>query len=148
MKNYTNVKGEIIITNKYVYHVTDKVNLMSILKNGLKIKLGFHYKNYARANYDITNIPKALFAVNTNLEDVIKDYATNLLGGKIIEINTKLINNIWYKDRHFTYNENYIVTFENIPKEAISFIYDTLPNLSYKHAKQINKLRTNGNKSS
>jgi hypothetical protein len=113
-------KGNPIIPESIVVHVSNPNNRESIQKNGLKVSVGECYSSYVGDKYEC--IP-AIFATNSTEEEQIFDSTWD---DDIWYIYTDVANVKWFRDAHFR-DENHpeygfykhIVTFENIPKEAI-----------------------------
>jgi hypothetical protein len=113
-------KGSPIIPESIVTHVSNPKNRNSILKNGLITSIGECYSTYVGNEYEC--IP-AIFATNTTNEEHIFDSEWD---DDVWYIYTDIAKVKWFKDAHFndlkhpefgTYK--HIVTFEDIPKEAI-----------------------------
>lgn len=113
-------KGLPIIPESIVMHTSNPRNRKSILKNGLITSVGECYSMHVGDSYEC--IP-AIFATNSTDEEHIFDSTWD---DDIWYIYTEVANVKWFKDAHFR-DENHpeygfykhIVTFENIPKEAI-----------------------------
>lgn len=98
--------------NKYVYHFSDPSNRESILENGLIAK---HHKDSPMWNLDIDlEYPDAVFAVNSD------DTWRNSMD--IWQIDTTIAKNKWFEDLNFSDRPDMIMTFENVPKEAIELV--------------------------
>jgi hypothetical protein len=111
--------GKEITPNKIVIHKSSPVWRESILKIGLQASAGDCYKTYV--GYGEKCIP-AIFATNSTNKRAWFDSTYN---DDVWAINTNLIPNIkWYKDRHFESSKKHIVTFDNIPPEAIELIHE------------------------
>jgi hypothetical protein len=90
-----------------------------IEEQGLKVRAGECYKIYA--GYGEKCIP-AIFATNTSNKRAWFDSSYD---DDVWEIDTTKIPNVkWYKDRHYESKSKHIVTFENIPRDAIKLIYE------------------------
>lgn len=113
-------KGAPIIPEPIVTHVSNPKNRKSILKNGLLASIGDCYASYVGGKEKCT---PAIFATNTTKEEHIFDSTWD---DDIWYIYTDVAKVKWFKDAHFRDedhpeygNYKHIVTFENIPKEAI-----------------------------
>jgi hypothetical protein len=116
------VKGEEIIPNKYVVHTSNPINRENISTTGLQTSLGECYLIYADSNYgeDDECVP-AIFATNSIKK---KDLFDSTYDDDIWVIDTERVNVQWYKDAHFDGGDTkHIVTFEDIPVDAIRLIY-------------------------
>lgn len=109
-----------LIPNKYVYHTSNPIFRNEILKVGLITK------EKSVTWLSDTNIDgKVIFAINS---DNKKDWWDSTYDDDIYKIDTHKIKNKWYKDPNFVsglYKSKYpaIITFENIPLNAIELIY-------------------------
>ncbi len=116
------VKGEEISPEKYVTHTSNPINRDSIMELGIKTTLGECYLIYADSNYgeDEECVP-AVFATNSIKK---KDLFDSTYDDDIWVINTEIANVQWYNDAHFEGGDyKHIVTFEDIPVEAIKLVY-------------------------
>jgi hypothetical protein len=116
------VKGEEITPGKYVVHSSNPSNRDNISTTGLQVSLGECYLIYADSNYgeDDECVP-AIFATNSIKK---KDLFDSTYDDDIWVIDTERANVQWYKDAHFDGgNTKHIVTFEDIPVDAIRLIY-------------------------
>ena len=116
------VKGEEITPDKYVVHSSNPSNRENISTTGLQTSLGECYLIYADSNYgeDDECVP-AIFATNSIKK---KDLFDSTYDDDIWVIDTERANVQWYKDAHFDGGDTkHIVTFENIPVDAIRLIY-------------------------
>ena len=116
------VKGEEITPGKYVVHSSNPSNRENISTTGLQTSLGECYLIYADSNYgeDDECVP-AIFATNSIKK---KDLFDSTYDDDIWVIDTERANVQWYKDAHFDGGDTkHIVTFENIPVDAIRLIY-------------------------
>jgi hypothetical protein len=117
------VKGEEITPGKYVVHSSNPSNRDNISTTGLQVSLGECYLIYADSNYgeDDECVP-AIFATNSIKK---KDLFDSTYDDDIWVIDTERANVQWYKDAHFDGgNTKHIVTFEDIPVDAIRLIYE------------------------
>jgi len=106
-----------VITNRFVYHTSNPIFRDQIEDMGLITK--------GRSESWLSDTPiegKAIFATNSDDETVWFD---STYDDDIYEIDTSKIDNIWYNDPNFRlYEDNkYIITFDDIPKEAVKLIY-------------------------
>jgi len=111
--------GKEITPNKIVVHKSSPVWRENILKTGLQVSAGDCYKTYV--GYGKKCIP-AIFATNSTNKRAWFDstYDDDVWG-----INTEMIPKVkWYKDSHFESSKKHIVTFDNIPPEAIELIHE------------------------
>jgi hypothetical protein len=89
-----------------------------IMENGLKVRAGECYKIFV--GYGIKCKP-AIFATNSTNK---RAWFDSTYDDDIWEINTEMIPDVkWYKDRHFESRSKHIVTFQDIPKEALTLKY-------------------------
>jgi len=113
--------GKEITPNKIVIHKSNPKFRDRISNEGLKASAGECYKIYA--GYGEKCIP-AIFATNSTNK---RAWFDSTYDDDVWTINTELIPNVkWYKDRHFESYKKHIVTFENIPPEAIELMRITL----------------------
>ena len=111
--------GKEITPNKIVIHKSSPVWRESILKIGLQASAGDCYKTYV--GYGEKCKP-AIFATNSTNK---RAWFDSTYDDDVWAINTNLIPNIrWYKDSHFESSKKHIVTFDNIPPEAIELIHE------------------------
>lgn len=101
---------------RYVYHKSNPYYREFILKNGLKVNIGVGQLGIPT---DITT--KAIYATNSDNPDDLYDTTYD---DDVFEIDTSKINNIWYEDTNVYGKHKHIVTFEDIPKEAIHLVYE------------------------
>jgi hypothetical protein len=116
------VKGEEITPGRYVVHSSNPSNRENILTTGLQVSLGECYLIYANSNYgeDEECVP-AIFATDSLKK---KDMFDSTYDDDIWVIDTERANVHWYKDSHFDGGDTkHIVTFEDIPADAIRLIY-------------------------
>ena len=116
------VKGEEITPGRYVVHSSNPSNRDNISTTGLQVSLGECYLIYADSNYgeDDECVP-AIFATNSIKK---KDLFDSTYDDDIWVIDTERANVQWYKDAHFDGGDTkHIVTFEDIPVDAIRLIY-------------------------
>ena len=111
--------GKEITPNKIVVHKSNPMFRNKIMENGLKVRAGECYKIYV--GYGVKCKP-AIFATNSTNKRAWFDSSYD---DDIWEINTEMIPDVkWYKDRHFESRSKHIVTFQDIPKEAITLKYE------------------------
>ena len=111
--------GKEIIPNEKVFHQSNPMFRNKIEEQGLKVRAGECYKIYA--GYGEKCIP-AIFATNSSNKRAWFDSSYD---DDVWEIDTTKIPNVkWYKDRHYESRSKHIVTFENIPRDAIKLIYE------------------------
>jgi hypothetical protein len=109
--------GKEITPNKIVIHKSNPKFRDRISNEGLKASAGECYKIYA--GYGEKCIP-AIFATNSTNK---RAWFDSTYDDDVWEINTEMIPNVkWYKDRHFESTKKHIVTFDNIPSEAIELM--------------------------
>jgi len=109
--------GKEITPNKIVIHKSNPKFRDKIIEQGLKASAGECYKIYA--GYGEKCIP-AIFATNSTNK---RSWFDSTYDDDVWAINTELIPNVkWYKDRHFESSKKHIVTFDNIPSEAIELM--------------------------
>jgi hypothetical protein len=116
------VKGDEITPDKYVVHSSNPSNRDNISTTGLQTSLGECYLIYADSNYgeDDECVP-AIFATNSIKK---KDLFDSTYDDDIWVIDTERANVQWYKDAHFDGGDTkHIVTFEDIPENAVRLIY-------------------------
>jgi hypothetical protein len=116
------VKGEEVTPGRYVVHSSNPSNRDNISTTGLQTYLGECYLIYADSNYgeDDECVP-AVFATDSLKK---KDMFDSTYDDDIWVIDTERANVQWYKDAHFDGGDTkHIVTFENIPVDAIRLIY-------------------------
>ena len=109
--------GKEITPNKIVIHKSNPKFRDRISNEGLRASAGECYKIYA--GYGEKCIP-AIFATNSINK---RAWFDSTYDDDVWAINTELIPNVkWYKDRHFESSKKHIVTFDNIPSEAIELM--------------------------
>jgi len=114
-----NPAGKEIIPNEKVFHQSNPMFRNKIEEQGLKVRAGECYKIYA--GYGEKCIP-AIFATNSSNK---RSWFDSSYDDDVWEIDTTKIPNVkWYKDRHYESRSKHIVTFQDIPKEAIKLIYE------------------------
>jgi hypothetical protein len=107
--------GKEITPNKIVVHKSNPMFRDKITEQGLKVRAGECYKIYA--GYGEKCIP-AIFATNSTNKRASFD---STYDDDVWEIDTEMIPDVkWYKDRHYESSKKHIVTFENIPADAIT----------------------------
>ena len=117
------VKGEEITPDKYVVHASNPSNRDSIKEYGIRAVLGECYLIYADSNYgEEDECVPAVFATNSVKK---KELFDSTYDDDIWVIDTERANVQWYKDAHFDGGDTkHIVTFEDIPVDAIRLIYE------------------------
>ena len=111
--------GKEITPNNIVIHKSNPVWRENILKTGLQASAGECYKTYV--GYGVKCKP-AIFATNSTNK---RAWFDSTYDDDIWEINTEMIPDVkWYKDRHFESSKKHIVTFENIPADAITLKHE------------------------
>jgi uncharacterized protein (DUF2237 family) len=111
--------GKEITPNKIVIHKSNPMFRDKIMEQGLKVRAGECYKVYV--GYGVKCKP-AIFATNSTNK---RAWFDSTYDDDIWEINTEMIPDVkWYKDRHFESTKKHIVTFQDIPKEAITLKYE------------------------
>jgi len=117
-ENY-NPAGKEITPNKIVIHKSNPKFRDRISNEGLKAIAGECYKIYA--GYGEKCIP-AIFATNSTNKRALFD---STYDDDVWEIDTEIIPNVkWYKDKHYESRSKHIVTFENIPADAITLKHE------------------------
>jgi hypothetical protein len=110
--------GKEVTPNNIVIHKSNPMFRDKIMENGLKVRAGECYKIYV--GYGIKCKP-AIFATNSTNK---RAWFDSTYDDDIWEINTEMIPDVkWYKDRHFELRSKHIVTFQDIPKEALTLKY-------------------------
>jgi len=111
--------GKEIIPNSIIVHKSNPMFRDKIIKNGLKVRAGECYKIFV--GYGVKCKP-AIFATNSTNK---RAWFDSTYDDDIWEINTEMIPDVkWYKDRHYESRSKHIVTFQDIPKEAITLKYE------------------------
>ena len=111
--------GKEIIPNEKVFHQSNPMFRNKIEEQGLKVKDGECYRIYVGYG---TKCKPAIFATNSSNK---RAWFDSTYDDDVWEIDTTKIPNVkWYKDRHFESRSKHIVTFENIPRDAIKLIYE------------------------
>ena len=116
------VKGEEVTPGRYVVHSSNPSNRDSISEYGIRAVLGECYLIYADSNYEEDDecVP-AVFATDSIKK---KDMFDSTYDDDIWVIDTKRAGVQWYKDAHFDGGDTkHIVTFEDVPAEAVRLIY-------------------------
>jgi hypothetical protein len=110
--------GKEITPNKIVIHKSNPMFRDNILMDGLRVKSGECYKIYV--GYGIKCKP-AIFATNSTNK---RAWFDSTYDDDIWEINTEMIPDVmWYKDRHYDTRSKHIVTFQDIPLNALTLKY-------------------------
>jgi len=111
--------GKEVTPKEKVYHQSNPIFRNKIEEQGLKVRAGECYKIYV--GYGEKCIP-AIFATNSSNK---RAWFDSTYDDDVWEIDTTKIPNVkWFKDRHFDSRSKHIVTFENIPRDAIKLIYE------------------------
>ena len=111
--------GKEITPNSIIVHKSNPIFRDKIMEEGLKVSAGECYKTYV--GYGIKCIP-AIFATNSTNK---RAWFDSTYDDDIWFIDTRMIPDVkWYKDKHFESTKKHIVTFQNIPKEAITLKYE------------------------
>lgn len=106
----------LILPKKYVYHISNPIHRKQIEKLGLIPK----EKSDTWLSDTPINKP-CIFATNDNNKNSWFDSGYD---DDVYRIDTTLIKNKWFKDPNFEWGDYpHIITFENIPKNAIKLIY-------------------------
>lgn len=101
--------------NKYVYHSSNPMFRDNISKEGLVTK------GKSEAWLSDTKIDgNVIFAVNS---DNKKDWWDSGYDDDMYRIDTTKLKNKWYVDPNFNLDDFRIITFDNIPLNAIKLIY-------------------------
>ena len=117
-KDY-NPAGKEITPNQIVVHKSNPMFRDKIMENGLKVRAGECYKVYV--GYGVKCKP-AIFATNSTNK---RAWFDSTYDDDIWFIDTTMIPDVkWFKDRHFESRSKHIVTFQDIPKEAITLKYE------------------------
>jgi hypothetical protein len=110
--------GKEVTPNKIVVHKTSPVWRENILKTGLQVSAGECYKIYVGYG---TKCKPAIFATNSTNK---RSWFDSTYDDDIWFIDTTMIPDVkWYKDRHFESTKKHIVTFQDIPKDALTLFY-------------------------
>ena len=111
--------GKEITPNNIVVHKSNPLFRDKILEQGLKVRAGECYKTYA--GYGEKCIP-AIFATNSTNK---RAWFDSTYDDDVWYIDTTMIPEVkWFKDRHYESRSKHIVTFQDIPKEAITLKYE------------------------
>jgi hypothetical protein len=117
--------GKEIIPNKIVVHKSNPMFRDRILEEGLKVRVGECYQIYVNREQRDPNKIKCkpvIFATNSTKK---RDLFDSTYDDDIWEINTEMIPDVkWYVDRHYGSKSKHIVTYQDIPTEAITLIYE------------------------
>jgi hypothetical protein len=111
--------GKEVTPNQIVVHKSNPMYRDKIMENGLKVRAGECYKIYV--GYGVKCKP-AIFATNSTNK---RAWFDSTYDDDIWFIDTTMIPDVkWFKDRHFESRSKHIVTFQDIPKEAITLKYE------------------------
>ena len=117
--------GKEVIPNKIIVHKSNPMFRDDIMENGLKVRVGECYQIYVNREQRDPNKIKCkpvIFATNSTKK---MDLFDSTYDDDIWEINTGMIPNVkWYIDRHYGSESKHIVTYQDIPREAITLIYE------------------------
>jgi hypothetical protein len=117
--------GKEVIPNKIIVHKSNPMFRDDILENGLKVRVGECYQIYVNREQRDPNKIKCkpvIFATNSTKK---MDLFDSTYDDDIWEINTGMIPNVkWYIDRHYGSESKHIVTYQDIPRGAITLIYE------------------------
>lgn len=127
--------GKEIIPNSIVVHKSNPMFRNKIMENGLKVSAGECYKIYA--GYGEKCIP-AIFATNSTNK---RAWFDSTYDDDVWFIDTTTIPDVkWYKDRHYGSTAKHIVTFQNIPSEALILKYEGSGRSEYLLEESIGKI--------
>jgi hypothetical protein len=111
--------GKEIIPNEKVFHQSNPMFRNKIEEQGLKVKDGECYRIYVGYG---TKCKPAIFATNSSNK---RAWFDSTYDDDVWQIDTTMIPEVkWFKDRHYESRSKHIVTFENIPRDAIKLIYE------------------------
>ena len=111
--------GKEITPNSIIVHKSNPMFRDKIMEEGLKVRAGECYKIFV--GYGVKCKP-AIFATNSTNK---RAWFDSTYDDDIWFIDTRIIPDVkWYKDRHFESTKKHIVTFQDIPKEAITLYYE------------------------
>ena len=111
--------GKEIIPNSIIVHKSNPMFRDKIMEQGLKVRAGECYKIFV--GYGV-KCKQAIFATNSTNK---RAWFDSTYDDDIWFIDTRMIPDVkWYKDRHFESTKKHIVTFQDIPKEAIILKYE------------------------
>jgi hypothetical protein len=111
--------GKEITPNNIVVHKSNPMFRDKILEQGLKVRAGECYKIYVGYG---TKCKPAIFATNSTNK---RAWFDSQYDDDIWHIDTTKIPEVkWYKDKHFESRSKHIVTFQDIPVDAITLIYE------------------------
>ena len=111
--------GNEIIPNRIIVHKSNPIFRDNIMSEGLKAKAGECYRIYVGYG---TKCKPAIFATNSTNK---RAWFDSTYDDDIWFIDTTKIPDVkWFKDRHFESTKKHIVTFDNIPPEALTLKYE------------------------
>ena len=111
--------GKEIIPNSIIVHKSNPMFRDKIMENGLKVRAGECYKIFVGYGF---KCKPAIFATNSTNK---RAWFDSTYDDDVWFIDTRKIPDVkWYKDRHFESTKKHIVTFQDIPKEAITLHYE------------------------
>ena len=111
--------GNEIIPNRIIVHKSNPMFRDNIMSEGLKAKAGECYRIYVGYG---TKCKPAIFATNSTNK---RAWFDSTYDDDVWFIDTTKIPDVkWFKDRHFESTKKHIVTFDNIPPEALTLKYE------------------------
>ena len=111
--------GNEIIPNRIIVHKSNPIFRDNIMSEGLKAKAGECYRIYVGYG---TKCKPAIFATNSTNK---RAWFDSTYDDDVWFIDTTKIPDVkWFKDRHFESTKKHIVTFDNIPPEALTLKYE------------------------
>jgi len=111
--------GKEITPNSIIVHKSNPMFRDKIMEEGLKVRTGECYKIFV--GYGVKCKP-AIFATNSTNK---RAWFDSTYDDDIWFIDTRMIPDVkWYKDRHFESTKKHIVTFQDIPREALTLHYE------------------------
>ncbi len=111
--------GKEVTPNEIVVHKSNPIFRNSIMSEGLKAKAGECYRIYV--GYGKKCIP-AIFATNSKNK---RAWFDSTYDDDIWFIDTTKIPDVkWFKDRHYESTKKHIVTFQDIPRDALTLFYE------------------------
>jgi hypothetical protein len=111
--------GKEITPNNIVVHKSNPMFRDKIMEQGLKVRAGECYKIYVGYG---TKCKAAIFATNSTNK---RAWFDSTYDDDVWQIDTTMIPEVkWFKDRHYESRSKHIVTFQDIPVEAITLIYE------------------------
>lgn len=131
--------GKPVQVGQFLYHKSPPCYRPLIQNKGLEPNVGDSYSCYVFGDgyEEAEECKPAIFATNSELK---KDWFDSTYDDDIWQIDTSKIKNKWFVDNHYK-NLKHVVTFENIPPQALKLIYKGTGN-SIGEAKQPGKKTT------